>query len=63
MVLSPETAANAHPFWYARVLGIFHLEVLHTGTDSQNGSVQHMEFLWVRWFGTEPDYRSGFKAA
>ncbi|KAL0572623.1 hypothetical protein V5O48_009342 [Marasmius crinis-equi] len=22
-----------------------------------------MEFLWVRWFGTEPDYRSGSKTA
>jgi hypothetical protein len=22
-----------------------------------------MEFLWVRWYGTEPGYRSGFKAA
>ncbi|KAJ7146778.1 hypothetical protein C8R44DRAFT_18711 [Mycena epipterygia] len=63
MVLSPETAANAHPFWYAQVLGIFHLEVLHTGSESRNGSVQHMEFLWVRWYGTEPGYRSGFKAA
>ncbi|KAJ7131818.1 hypothetical protein C8R43DRAFT_1133491 [Mycena crocata] len=63
MVLSPETAANSHPFWYARVLGIFHLEVIHTGSESRNGSAQHMEFLWVRWYGTEPGYRSGFKAA
>jgi len=22
-----------------------------------------MEFLWVRWFGVEPDYRWGFKNA
>lgn len=63
MVLSPETAPNAHPFWYARVLGIFHVEVVHTGSESRNGSAQHMEFLWVRWYGTEPGYRSGFKAA
>ncbi|KAJ7178830.1 hypothetical protein C8R43DRAFT_822754, partial [Mycena crocata] len=52
-----------HPFWYARVLGIFHVEVLHTVSESRNGSPQHMEFLWVRWYGTEPGYRSGFKAA
>ncbi|KAJ7138764.1 hypothetical protein C8R43DRAFT_1131929 [Mycena crocata] len=63
MVLSPETTDNTHPFWYARVLGIYHVEVLHTGSESRNGSSQHMEFLWVRWYGTEPGYRSGFKAA
>jgi hypothetical protein len=63
MVLSPETAPNSHPFWYARVLGIFHLEVIHSGLKSRNGGTQHMEFLWVRWYGTEPGCRSGFKAA
>jgi len=63
MVLSPETGPNAHRYWYARVLGIFHAQVLHTGPDARNHSVQHMEFLWVRWFGMEPGYRSGFKAA
>ncbi|KAJ7704598.1 hypothetical protein B0H17DRAFT_921234 [Mycena rosella] len=67
MVLSPETTANAHPFWYARVLGIFHLEVIHIGAESRNGSAQHMEFLWVRWCGgilsLFPGYRSGFQAA
>ncbi|KAF8189081.1 hypothetical protein K438DRAFT_2144948, partial [Mycena galopus ATCC 62051] len=63
MVVSPETGANAHPFWYAHVLGIFHTEVLHTGEKSRYNSSQRMEFLWVRWFGMEPNYRSGFKAA
>ncbi|KIM81030.1 hypothetical protein PILCRDRAFT_788176 [Piloderma croceum F 1598] len=28
----------------------------------RNRSVQHMEFLWVRWFGIVPGYNSGFKA-
>jgi hypothetical protein len=59
MVLSPETGPNVHPFWYARVLGIFHAKVLHTGPQSRNRSIQHMEFLWVRWFGLEPGYRFG----
>lgn len=59
MVLSPETGPNQHPFWYARVLGVFHTKVLHTGSQSRNRSVQHMEFLWVRWFRLEPDHQSG----
>ncbi|KAF8890440.1 hypothetical protein BD779DRAFT_1438607 [Infundibulicybe gibba] len=63
MMISPETGPTAHPFWYARVLGIFHANVLHTGPESRNRSVQHMEFLWVRWFGIEPNYQWGFRVA
>jgi hypothetical protein len=59
MVVSPEKGPKVHPFWYARVLGVFHTKVLHTGPNSNNHSVQHMEFLWVRWFGLEPGYKSG----
>lgn len=59
MVLSRETQPSAHPFWYARVLGVFHAKVLHTGPQSHNHSIQHMEFLWVRWFGMEPGYSYG----
>lgn len=63
MVLSPETEDDAHPYWYARVLGVFHAQVLHTGADAKNHSIQPMEFLWVRWFGLEPGYRSGTHVA
>jgi len=63
MVLSPETSPRAHPYWYARVLGVFHARVLHTGPSATNRSVQHMEFLWVRWFGIDPEHCYGHKAA
>lgn len=63
MVLSPETEDDAHPYWYARVLGVFHAQVLHTGPAAKNHSIQSMEFLWVRWFGLEPNYRSGTHVA
>jgi hypothetical protein len=63
MVISSETGANAHPFWYARVLGVFHAQVYHIGRSAKNRSKQHMEFLWVRWFGTVPGYRSGPQVA
>ncbi|KAF9465232.1 hypothetical protein BDZ94DRAFT_1281476 [Collybia nuda] len=59
MVLSRETGPKVHPFWYAHVLGVFHARVLHTGPQSQSHSIQHMEFLWVRWFGIEPGYAYG----
>jgi hypothetical protein len=63
MVLSAETGQNAHPYWYARVLGVFHAKVMHSGSRARNRSIQHMEFLWVRWFSVEPNYRWGFKSA
>ena len=63
MVLSPKTGHWAHPFWYARVLGVFHARILHTGPSATNRSIQHMEFLWVRWFGIDPDHRYGCRAA
>jgi hypothetical protein len=63
MVLSPETGPSTHPYWYAQVLGVFHAQVLHTGPSATNWSVQHMEFLWVRWFGIDPVHHYGHKVA
>ena len=64
MVTSPETGPNAQPFWYARVIGIFHATVssTHPELEMTERSGRHMDFLWVRWFGMEPGrYRHGFR--
>jgi len=61
MVRSREDNPDAHPYWYARILGIFHVRVFHASPTATNRSVQDMQFLWVRWFGIEPGYRSGLK--
>ncbi|KAH7868122.1 uncharacterized protein C8R40DRAFT_1164102 [Lentinula edodes] len=64
MLKSPDTNPDAHPYWYAQVLGIFHADIIHC--DSKLGLVKsrkQMEFLWVQWLGTEPDYRPGQKFA
>jgi hypothetical protein len=63
MVHSREDHAEGHPYWYARVLGIFFARILHTGPAATNRSIQNLEFLWVRWFGRAPEQRSGLKAA
>ena len=63
MVLSRETKPGHHPYWYARVLRVFHAHVHHCEGDSWNTSTQHMEILWVRWYGTVPRYRYGSTAA
>lgn len=42
-----------HQYRYARVLGIYHANVIYSGR-GRGGKVDHhsrrMEFLWVRWF-------------
>jgi hypothetical protein len=63
IVKSGETAKNAHQFWYAQALGVFHASVFDMGTESTARSPQRMEFLWVRWLGVDPDHRSGFRHA
>jgi hypothetical protein len=39
-----------HPFLYARVLGVFHVNTIYTGEEMLDYSAQRIEFLWVRWF-------------
>jgi hypothetical protein len=60
MVLSGETRPQ-HPYWYARVLGIYHMDVcLNTG-----GSIKwhQIEALYVRWLAPLIDHRSGINCA
>ncbi|KAL0569737.1 hypothetical protein V5O48_012225 [Marasmius crinis-equi] len=65
IMLNSPIKEDSHPFWYARVMKVFHARVLRK--DPASGCVvqgpQHMEFLWVRWLGVEPGYRDGRKFA
>ncbi|KIK79862.1 hypothetical protein PAXRUDRAFT_160118, partial [Paxillus rubicundulus Ve08.2h10] len=36
---------SPHPYWYARIIGIFHINVQHAG------HIKSFDILWVRWFG------------
>lgn len=52
------------PYWYARVLGIYHAKVSCSHPDAAGGNeIRRIEFLWVRWFGAEPGCRHGFRRA
>jgi hypothetical protein len=55
MVANPEDDPD-RPYWYARVAGIFHVKVLFRSKVAQN-----INFLWVRWFGHDYKFKSGFK--
>lgn len=65
MVLSPEDEPGAHPYWYARVLRIFRVQVIstHPLASTAHTGPREMELLWVRWLGVEPGYRSGDRYA
>lgn len=65
MVLSPENEdenEDPHPYWYARILGIYHTNIRHIGSSSTSPEPQKINFLFVRWFGRDPDPKPGWKA-
>jgi hypothetical protein len=41
---------ESHPFRYARVLGVYHVNVVYTGPGMLDYVARRMDFLWVRWF-------------
>ena len=68
MLRSPESEfeEGADTYWYARVIGIYHANVWVDSeqTDIPDARrVKRMDFLWVRWFGKEPEYISSSRRA
>ena len=53
---------SKHPFCYARILGIFHANIIYLGEQNLDYRPQRLEFLWVRWFNIEEWVQSGWKA-
>ncbi|RXW14641.1 hypothetical protein EST38_g11212, partial [Candolleomyces aberdarensis] len=60
MVLSGD---QDEPFWYARVIGVFHARVMVTHERVAHKGWEWMPFLFFRWFGAEPGYTPGFDGA
>ena len=51
MLLSQnDDSSTSHPFCYARVLGVYHANVIFVGPESRDYQSRRLEFLWVRWF-------------
>lgn len=52
MLLSRDTDESTKllsPFWYARVIGMFH--VMASLRSRSSSTLERIEFLWIRWFG------------
>ena len=45
MLLAHDT--GPHPYWYARILGVFHAVVRHPTLPDPVS----MDFVWIRWYG------------
>lgn len=56
-----DPSESRHPYLYARVLGIYHANVVYTGRGSLDFNPRRVEFLWVRWFKPVGEYMSWSK--
>ncbi|KAJ7053101.1 hypothetical protein C8F01DRAFT_1330682 [Mycena amicta] len=53
MVLNPSADKAKNPYWFTRITGIIHLQVLHKGPRSKSQALQTFDVLTVRWFGAD----------
>ena len=56
MVLSQEMEPNAHPYWYAHIIGIYHMLIRHASSPDPIP----IKFLFVCWYGLDLNCSSCF---
>ena len=61
MLLAPDAHNEVHPYWYARVIGVFHVNARYDGASFQRCSGGRVDVLWVRWYEFDSGYKSGWK--
>jgi hypothetical protein len=59
MVLADTEDDSGHPFLYARVIGIFHVNAVFTGGPIVDYRPRKVEVLWVRWFEHDANAPTG----
>jgi hypothetical protein len=50
IILLANQDEDTHPFLYARVLGIYHVNVVYNGPGRLDYAPRRFYFFWVRWF-------------
>jgi hypothetical protein len=65
MLLANDAMSSScpHRFRYARVLGIYHANVIYTGPLAQDHEPRRIDFLWVRWFEVVDPLSSGWSSS
>ncbi|TFK84678.1 hypothetical protein K466DRAFT_496115, partial [Polyporus arcularius HHB13444] len=63
MLLASGDDSRNHPYWYARVLDVFHVRVCYTGPGATRATRrwQSMDVLSVRWFKQDLEHACGFQ--
>jgi hypothetical protein len=59
---SHENEEDAHPYWYAHVIGIYHVYINYREEGKYKFKDRREDFLWIRWYGRDTEYSSGFQA-
>ena len=54
------TSPSGHPFRYARVLGIYHANVVYI-QPGHEAIIETVHFLWVCWYRFDDSHHSGFQ--
>jgi hypothetical protein len=52
--------SDLHHFLYARVLGVYHANVIYTGSGMRDYDARRLDFLWVRWYEVVDSTSSGW---
>ena len=47
---APTDTEDGHPFLYAKVIRIFHVNVIYIGEGNCDRHPRQLEFLWVQWY-------------
>lgn len=53
------SSESGHPYAYARILGVFHVDIIHNLVGRHPKQIT-IEFLLVRWFRVDSCYKAGF---
>ncbi|KAJ3833589.1 hypothetical protein F5878DRAFT_665520 [Lentinula raphanica] len=52
MMLSGDSeTCDDHPYWFAQIIGIYHVNIVYSGQQQKFLAPQKLDFLHVRWFG------------
>jgi hypothetical protein len=63
MLLADNADTSEHHFLYARVLGMYHANVIYTGPGMRDYEARRLDFLWVRWYEVINPKSSGWTSS
>lgn len=59
VLVNDEANSDTHSYAYARVIGIYHVNVIYAGARRADYTPHRMEFLWVRWYEHDTSAATG----